>query len=192
MDCQGVAKRVSINPTAASLLGFLEDGEQTGYDLAKVAEQIIGPFWSLTRSQIYRELGTLADLGLVEAGERGPRGRQPYRITPAGHRTFLAWVGQRPPPEQIRFPLLLTLSFGRWLGEERVRSLLAQHRQEHRARLAGYRAVGDLDDPYTAAVLSFGMHYEQAVLDWIDELPTPLSTQRRHHEPDAEHQEEGG
>lgn len=183
---------MSINPTAASLLGFLEDGEQTGYDLAKVAEQIIGPFWSLTRSQIYRELGTLAELGLVEAGQRGPRARQPYRITPAGHRTFLEWVGQRPPAEQIRFPLLLTLSFGRWLGDERVRSLLAEHRQEHEERLEGYRAFGELDDPYMAAVLSFGVHYEQAVVDWIDELPTPLSTPGSHHEQGSEPHADGG
>lgn len=175
VDRQVPAPPVSINPTAASLLGFLEDGERTGYDLAKVAEDLIGPFWSITRSQVYRELATLANRGLVEAGERGPRSRQPYRITPTGHSVFLDWVGQPPPAEQIRFPLLLTLSFGRWLGEEHVQSLLVQHRKDHEARLAGYRAVGHLDDPYLAAVLSFGMHYEQAVLDWIEALPAPLS-----------------
>jgi hypothetical protein len=27
------------------------------------------------------------------------------------------------------------------------------------------------DDPHTAAVLEFGVRYEQAILDWLAELP---------------------
>ncbi|MGH9127405.1 MAG: PadR family transcriptional regulator [Acidimicrobiales bacterium] len=166
---------MKINPTAASLLGFLEEGEQTGYDLAKTAEALIGPFWSLTRSQIYRELAALAQAGLVEAGEPGPRSRQPYRLTSAGREAFLAWVSEPPAAEQIRFPLLLSLSFGRWLGAERVAAMLAEHRAEHAGRLSSYRALGEAGDPYLDAVLSFGIHYEEAVLAWMDALPEELA-----------------
>ncbi|MBM0238750.1 PadR family transcriptional regulator [Micromonospora sp. ATA32] len=77
-----------LNATAASLLGFLHDGPMTGWDLVTVAEQRIGAFWSLTQSQVYRELTAMAAAGLVRAGERGPRDRQPYEITtPDGPRS---------------------------------------------------------------------------------------------------------
>ena len=48
-----------LNPTAASLLGFLHQGPMTGWDLAQTVEATIGDFWNVTRSQVYRELRTL-------------------------------------------------------------------------------------------------------------------------------------
>ena len=162
-----------LNPTAASLLGFLHEGDYSGYELVGVAERTIGNFWSLTRSQVYRELATLAERGLVEAGETGPRARRPYRLTQVGRDAFAAWVAQPPGSEQIRHPLLLTLSFGAALPPERLREFLDEHRRQHAKRLAGYEAVpaeADLD-PWRLATLAFGIHYERAVLAWMDELP---------------------
>ena len=65
-------KHRPLNATAASLLGFLHGGPQTGWDLVATAERQIGAFWSITQSQVYRELTAMADAGLVEAGARGP------------------------------------------------------------------------------------------------------------------------
>jgi DNA-binding PadR family transcriptional regulator len=162
-----------LNPTAASLLGFLHEGDYSGYELVGVAERTIGNFWSLTRSQVYRELATLAERGLVEPGETGPRARRPYRLTQVGRDAFAAWVAQPPGSEQIRHPLLLTLSFGAALPPERLREFLDEHRRQHAKRLAGYEAVpaeADLDR-WRLATLAFGIHYERAVLAWMDELP---------------------
>ena len=168
-----------LNATAASLLGFLHDGPKTGWDLAATAQRVIGDFWSLTQSQIYRELAVMAAAGLIEAGERGPRDRQPYALTPAGRAAFAAWIVREPGDETIRFPLLLTLAFGRFLPPDRLAAVVATHRATHAARLAGYeeidaaaREAGAADhDPYALATLSFGIHYERAVLAWFDELP---------------------
>src|SRR5919106_1702189 len=66
-----------LNPTAASLLGFLHDGPRSGYELVAAAQHRIGDFWSLTQSQVYRELSWMAEAGLVTAGERGTRERRP-------------------------------------------------------------------------------------------------------------------
>jgi len=166
-----------LNPTAASLLGFLHAGEASGFELVDIAEKLIGDFWSLTRSQVYRELATLAELGLVEAGPTGPRSRRPYRLTGAGREAFVAWFTQPPGPEQIRFPLLLTLAFGASGDRERLLGFVAEHRAASERRLANYREIeqaGGLD-PYQQATLSFGLHYEQAVLAWIEELPAILA-----------------
>lgn len=166
-----------LNATAASLLGFLHDGPLTGWDLVVTAQSRIGDFWSLTQSQVYRELAAMADAGLVEAGERGRRDRRPYAITDAGRAAFAAWVDNPPAAESIRFPLLLTVVFGRYLPADRLADFLAEHRARHARRLADYeeQAAGTPDiDPYGAAVLDFGLIYERAVLGWFDRLPGQL------------------
>jgi DNA-binding PadR family transcriptional regulator len=166
-----------LNPTAAAILGFLEDGELSGYELAKAAEAFIGDFWHVTRSQVYRELAQLAARGLVEAGEVRGRSRVPYRLTDAGRAAFAGWIAQPPPVEQIRYPLLLTIAFGSWLGPGRLTEIAAAQRPEHEQRLASYRAYqqdGGLD-PYQRATVAFGIAYEEAVLHWLDELPGILA-----------------
>lgn len=166
-----------INATMGSLLGFLHEGPQSGWDLVATAERMIGAFWSLTRSQIYRELATMAADGLIEADQVGPRERRPYRLTDAGREAFAQWLDEQPGVEQIRYPLLLTLAFSRHLPPERLAEFLRQHRAVHAERLAGYdAALADAQhagaDPTDLVTLDFGMRYEQAVLDWFDHLPT--------------------
>jgi DNA-binding PadR family transcriptional regulator len=180
------AGRRPLNATAASLLGFLQDGALTGWDLVTRAQAVIGSFWSLTQSQVYRELATMADAGLVEAGERGRRDRQPYALTEAGRDAFARWIEVPPGPETIRHPLLLTLAFGRHLRAGRLEEFLAQHRAAHESRLAQYeqrqteaRAAGARTDPFALATLEFGLSYERAVLDWLGRLPAILAEEDR-------------
>lgn len=171
-----------LNATAAALLGFLQAGEQSGYELAGTAQQVIGDFWTVTRSQVYRELAALASRGLVEEGERGARSRRPYRMTTAGRAAFAEWIAQPPGTEQIRYPLLLTMSFGPWLGPERLLEFVAEHRRLHEDRLTGYLAAAneraDELGPYHLATLTFGVHYERAVLAWMDDVPEILAPAR--------------
>lgn len=170
-----------LNATAASLLGFLHEGPRTGWDLVAVAQQRIGDFWTLTQSQVYRELTAMALTGLVELGEPGPRDRKPYLITEAGRAAFREWIDREPALEQIRFPLLLTIMFARHLPPGRLAEMVAAHRAVHAERLAGYRQDrekldGEIDgaDRFRLATLEFGLRYESAVLDWFDQLPETL------------------
>lgn len=171
--------RRALNATAASLLGFLHDGPMTGWDLVAAAEGRIGDFWSLTQSQVYRELAAMADDGLITAGERGRRDRRPYTLTPPGRAAFAEWLHQDPGQELIRFPLLLVVMFGRHLPAGRLAQILAGHRELHADRLAGYEATlaerrGDGLDPYAEATLTFGVMYERTVLAWFDALPPQI------------------
>jgi DNA-binding PadR family transcriptional regulator len=174
-----------LNATAASLLGFLHDGPMTGWDLVAAAQQRIGDFWSLTQSQVYRELNAMAQAGLVEAGERGRRDRQPYAITDAGRAAFAAWAAREPGHETIRFPLLLTVMFGRHVPGDRLAGYIAAHRKAHAERLASYeRERAELPaeaaeaEPYAVAALDFGLAYERAVLAWFDALPASVAGRR--------------
>jgi DNA-binding PadR family transcriptional regulator len=163
-----------LNPTAASLLGFLHHGAMTGWDLARTVEGSIGYFWNVTRSQVYRELGRLEASGLVAMGATGARDKRPFSITAEGRAAFTAWIRRDPGPELIRFPLLLTLFFGEFLDPRDVGRFLAAHRAEHERRLAEYReflAALAESDPYAVATVRFGVAYEEAVLAWFDSLP---------------------
>src|SRR5918999_578109 len=171
-----------LNATAASLLGFLHEGPLSGYELASTAQRVIGEFWSLTQSQVYRELAWMADAGLVEPGEREARDRRRYALTDAGRAAFTEWVTRPPGPETIRHPLLLTVRFGRHVEPGRLATYLRQHRDAHAEKLRIYEAQASAlaaapeptRDPYQQATLAFGIGYERAVLDWFDQLPGAL------------------
>jgi DNA-binding PadR family transcriptional regulator len=162
-----------LNGTQASLLGFLHEGPKTGWDLLDEIGRGLGRFWNVTQSHAYRELKALEEQGLVRAGEPGPRDRRPFTITRKGRAAFARWLAEEPAAEQIRFPLLVSLWFGRHLDDERLAAFLGSQRRTHAERLARYREIkkglGD-KDPHRAAVVQFGIRYEEAMLRWLDDL----------------------
>jgi DNA-binding PadR family transcriptional regulator len=172
-----VTNGTELNPTAASLLGFLQMGPLTGWDLDAWVGLSIGNFWNVTRSQIYRELRSLAGQGLVEAGATGPRDRTPYTITEAGRAAFAEWIARDPGPDLIRSPLLLTVFFGHYLAPARLLDIVRQHRRNHQAQLDAYRSLEPTvgGERYMGATLRFGIAHEQAMLDWLDELEKELA-----------------
>jgi DNA-binding PadR family transcriptional regulator len=168
-----VAERVELNATQASLLGFLHDGPKTGWELLQEVERGLQRFWNVTSSHVYRELKALESRGLVRAVAPAPRDRRPFTITAPGRREFREWLHRMPPHEQIRFPLLVTLWFGKHLDRDTLRAFVDEHTREHRERLALYRtAAKHTDDEYVTAVVQFGIEYEKAVLRWLDQLPS--------------------
>ena len=168
-----------MNATQASLLAILDGcgGELTGGELVRVAQVRIGQFWSITRSQVYRELVALEHDGLVVPGVRGPREARPVRITDAGREQYRTWLTTSLPGDSIRIPVLLAVSFGADLDPPALRDLLVDSERDHRRRLDAYEAL-DAElagtsggDPWARATVSFGMHYERAVLAWFRTLP---------------------
>ena len=162
-----------VNPTAASLLGFLHTGPKTGWELTSQIELSIGNFWNVTRSQVYRELSSLAASSLVVAGVPGRRDRRPYEITEKGKEAFREWINREPGDELIRDPVLLMIFFREHVDPDRLVRFLTAHRLRHERRLEQYETLevklrgiesGPLD------TLHFGIAYEHATLGWLDEL----------------------
>ncbi|WP_072807058.1 PadR family transcriptional regulator [Rhodococcoides yunnanense] len=170
---------VSLNATAASLLGFLHDGPRTGWDLHAIAETCIGGFWTVTRSQVYRELTALASRGFVEEGSVGARAQKPFTITADGKAAFALWIDRDPGEATIRHPLLLTIAFGAHLAPARRAEILREHRLRHEEVLAEYRRQWEQSEGhrsvFDSATLDFGIRYEQATLDWFDALPAEVT-----------------
>ena len=169
----GLSKR-TLNPTAASLLGFLLGGPMTGWDIVAAVEGSIGYFWNLTRSQVYRELRTLAEFGYVEIGEKGARDRRPHTITDQGRDAFFTWLRQDPGDSVIRMQALLKFFFGDQLDEETLRRFVTLQKLEHEGRLAYFREIlpeVEKTSPLCAHTLKFGIRYCEIALEWLDDMP---------------------
>ena len=73
-------------------LGLLAQYPGSGYDLLKRFEKSMANVWPATQSQLYGELNKLADGGLIEVSDVGPRGRKEYRVTAAGRAELVRWI----------------------------------------------------------------------------------------------------
>ena len=153
----------------------------TGWDLIAAAQERVGEFWTLTQSQVYRELTAMAARGLVAAGPPGPRDRKPYEVTPAGRAAFAEWLDGGPGEDQVRIPLLLTIAFAGHLPPGRLAEIIDDRRAVHALRLERYLAGREWlrsahgTEAARLATLEFGIRHEQAVLDWFDVLPGILA-----------------
>jgi len=165
-----------VNATAAALLGLLHEGPMTGGQLMAAAERRLGAFWSMTRSQVYRELPALADAGYVKLGKPGPRSSQPYSITPAGRRVFIRWLAEDPGREIVRNPVVLRTAFGKHLQANQLKTAYEQAAEAHNLALAQSRdAVKELrrdGDEHGAAALEFAIGYHRAAVAWLKGAPT--------------------
>lgn len=84
-----------VNDTQAVALGILHKGAMTGGQIARETESM-KDFFSMTRSQLYRELPLMESAGLVKAAAKGERNAQPYAITAAGRKAFREWAEAEP------------------------------------------------------------------------------------------------
>ncbi|WP_310962748.1 PadR family transcriptional regulator [Nocardioides terrisoli] len=156
--------------TSYALLGLLTFGDElTGYELKQRADSTLRFYWrSPAMSQVYSELGRLADLRLVRASSSEPTR---YRITAAGRRRLETWMRTSP----ARFPVLkhpvaLRLLMGHVVDIDETIAMLEEYAvalAERRTQLQAVRdSLGGRDAPgepfrNPALVADWGLaHYE--------------------------------
>ncbi len=160
------------SPTSIIVLGLLEFGEATPYDLKLRVAGSVGSFWSLPHSALYAEPERLLRTGLVaERREEGGRRRRVFSLTAEGRRALEAWRAEPPTPglPELRNPALLKLFFG-----ADPAALAASQLGAHREKLAHYEAVKASDDgsgprgPFLA--LEAGLRHEREWIAYWEEL----------------------
>ncbi len=165
-----------VNATAAALLGLLHEGPMTGGQLMAAAQRRLGAYWSMTRSQVYRELPALAEAGYVRLGKPGARSSQPYAITPAGKRAFIRWLSEPAGRESLRNPVALRVAFGVQQSGAQLQQVYAQAAEYHNAALTEAREMAKeakkSGDEFYAASLEFAVGYHKAALAWLKNAPT--------------------
>jgi DNA-binding PadR family transcriptional regulator len=162
-----------LNATSAALLGLLHEGPMTGGQLVSAASQRFGSFFSVTRSQVYRELPALTEAGLLRLGKRGPRSSQQYVLTPAGKRTFKTWLNSTAGSDHLRCPLILRLVHAGQLTAKQRATLVSNARAEYVDQLDAARTEAKAaTDPYLKAAAEFTVAYRRAMLKLLDAIPT--------------------
>jgi DNA-binding PadR family transcriptional regulator len=158
-------------------LGLLAQKPGSGYDLLKHFEESMANVWPATQSQLYGELNKLADAGLIEVSDLGPRGRKEYRITDAGRAELRRWVTNPQDDPPFRSAELLRVFL---LGEvtpaqarDRVVAM-AEHANSEVKRLEALSASVDWTDDegtfYGRAALEYGLRMNAMEADWANWL----------------------
>ncbi|MER7505017.1 PadR family transcriptional regulator [Nonomuraea pusilla] len=158
-----------------AVLGLLSEGPASGYDLMKLFDLSLSNVWPATQSQLYAELGKLADAGLLEVVAEGPRGRKEYAITEEGRAELRHWISEVEPTRVARSDMLLRVFFLAQLDPEQARAYLRRQAEvagERLERLEGIRSfVEDGKDNlsvYGRIALEYGVRLGQAQRQWAE------------------------
>lgn len=158
-----------LNATSAALLGLLFERPATGGQLVAASGARFGPFFSVTRSQVYRELPALADQGLLRLGKVGARSSQEYVITPAGKKAFRKWLSAASGQDHLRSTLLLRVVNAHNLTDRQRAELIRAARERYAVELDEARAMAkSADQPPAKAVAQYAQAQAKAALKLID------------------------
>jgi DNA-binding PadR family transcriptional regulator len=154
-------------------LGLLAQHPGSGYDLLKRFENSMANVWPATQSQLYGELNKLAEAGMIEVTDIGPRGRKEYRVTKAGREDLLRWMTAADDDPPFRSAGLLRIFL---LGEmppalARAHVIaVGEHANAQLARYERLRDCFDWDDSdgdfYGRAALEFGIRRSVMEAEW--------------------------
>jgi DNA-binding PadR family transcriptional regulator len=129
--------------------------------------------WPATQSQLYGELNKLAEAGLIEVTDVGPRGRKEYRVTSAGRADLLRWMTNPQDDPPYRSAELLRVFLLGEIPDDEARDYMtsvAEHADAELARLETLRdTVSWSDDDsnfYGRAALEFGLRAEAMEAAW--------------------------
>jgi len=174
-----------LTNTSFVLLGFLDSHPHSGYDIKRIADHSTRFFWQISYGQIYPDLKRLAGLGLAaeQAGSRGGRTRNVYRITAKGRQALRAWLQQTHPGSfEMRDELLLKLFFSDSAGPNVKRAILKQMRLREEAAIAELKSVephargqGVGHGPARLEVLMGGIKLHETYLNHLKDLEKNLA-----------------
>jgi DNA-binding PadR family transcriptional regulator len=129
--------------------------------------------WPATQSQLYGELNKLANGGLIEVSDVGPRGRKEYRVTDAGRSELQRWMTDTRDDPPYRSAELLRVFLLGEIPKAQAREYMqsvADHADAELARLEALRDSIDwgnsTEERYGRAALEYGLRAEAMEADW--------------------------
>ena len=164
------------------ILGFLEVGPKTGYDLKQRFDRSVWGFWRADQSRIYRTLDKLRERKWVSQqviAQADRPDRKPYTITEEGRDALFRWMQDCQPGSPPRNGFLVQLFFAGLLTDAEAIRLLEAKKQRVLDVLASfperYRLAPDYehDEPervdfFHWLTLDSAVQMRYAYLEWID------------------------
>jgi DNA-binding PadR family transcriptional regulator len=175
-----------------AILGFINYGPKTGYDLKKVFDLSVRHFWPADQSQIYRTLARLAERGWAEVEtvpQEGRPARKVYHITKDGREALRHWLTTSLPHEEVRSASLIQIFFAGQLSDEeiltmfrreaiRVRKVLEHYDQVPQETQAIMDEVGvPRETFFWMLTLECGIRGAKAHLAWVESVIQRLENQ---------------
>lgn len=175
------------------ILGLLNYGDMTGYEIREIFNKSLNFFWQAQGSQIYRELRTLEKNGwitiaTVEQSERP--NKNVCSITENGRIELLSWLSTQNPIGDTRVPLLMQVFFlGNRSKEENI-AYFEGIASTCRQQLASFSDIdqsidyfeGELNlrdqSPYWKMTADFGRRSLQMHIDWAEHCAAKLRSER--------------
>ena len=96
------------------ILGLLNYGDMSGYEIKTIFQQSLNYFWTAQTSQIYRELQSLEKDGWVTStlvAQKGKPDKKVFSITEAGKEELQRWLREDSQSSVLRIPLLMQTFF---------------------------------------------------------------------------------
>ncbi len=180
-----------ISQSQFALLGLLNLGPMSGYDLRQLIAWSVGHFWNEGYGQIYPTLKKLAAEGLVERAteqKQGKPDRHVYSLTEAGVNDCGRGCGESPQPAVPRNELLLKVFFGGLVPMEITREHIEEHRRLHAALLETFEGIRQRiaaetgnhpDQPFWRMTLRHGELVSGAIVAWCEETLAELNARKR-------------
>ncbi|MEV3922428.1 PadR family transcriptional regulator [Actinomadura coerulea] len=167
-----------------AVLGLIAEMDgASGYDLLKMFEISLGNVWPARQSQLYGELGKLADAGLIEVAEEGPRGRRAYRITESGRAELRHWLVDVPSKGSRKDESLLRVFFLGMVGPEEAQRYMRGHAAglgeylDELTALEGNVDWGEDDlSVYGRLVIEYGKRFAAMRRDWFEWAAREIDT----------------
>jgi PadR family transcriptional regulator, regulatory protein AphA len=172
--------------TQFAILGLLQLGPMSGYDLKQMVDESIGHFWREGWGRIYPTLHGLEAAGMVakrtekKTGQkRGRPERNVYTLRPAGRKRLCEWLSRDWTPEVYRNELLLKAFFGSNAAPGVMRRHVERFSEQCATEIATYEEImktiegeharNHPDAPFWKMTVSYGLHHSRALKEWAEE-----------------------
>ncbi|NPV86692.1 MAG: PadR family transcriptional regulator [Anaerolineae bacterium] len=153
-----------------AILGFLNYGPLSGYDLKKVFDTSVQHFWSADQSQIYRTLARMAENGWTRV-ETVPQENRPdrkvYHITDEGRAELRRWLTTPLPPEENRSAPLVQVFFAGQLSDEEVLHIFKPAAEQMRQVLQIYGQVPVIFEEHIRREYAHKVHSPRDFFFWM-------------------------
>lgn len=173
------------------ILGLLSEQPLTGYEMKKIIDLRFRFFWSESYGQLYPELKKMLDMQFIvlDSNTEASRGKQRYKITPAGHEELCHWLYLPPETETLRLEVLLKMYFAKLASPDVMRTHVASFLAAHQLDLLVLKQfkieLERIEDPHhnhgdILRVIDFGIKTNDAYVTWCAETLCYLQGEHDH------------